>query len=74
MSIKKEKFKELAESRVNKALKAIELIGNLSETKNYEYDEVQIKKIFSHLDSALVSSKKRFQDKLKKKKKTEFTL
>lgn len=74
MSIKKEKFKELAESRVNKALKAIELIGNLSETKNYEYDEAQIKKIFSHLESALGSSKKRFQDKLKKKKKTEFTL
>ena len=74
MANKKEKFRELAQGRVNKALKAIELIGNLSETKNYEYDETQVKKIFSHLESALDSSKKRFQEKLKKKKKTEFTL
>jgi uncharacterized protein Yka (UPF0111/DUF47 family) len=73
-SSKSDKFKELAQTRVNKALKAIELIGNLSETKNYDYDEAQVKKIFSHLESALDTSKRRFQDKLKKNKKNEFTL
>ena len=71
---KRIKFKDLAQNRVNKAIKAVELIGNLSETKNYEYDEAQVKKIFNHLEAALNSSKRRFQDQLKKNNKTEFIL
>ena len=71
---KSEKFRVLAESRVTKALKSIELIGNLSDTKNYEYSEAEVKKIFSFLESTLDRSKRRFLEKLNKKKTKEFKL
>jgi hypothetical protein len=71
---KSEKFRALAESRVTKALKSIELIGNLSDTKNYEYSEAEVKKIFSFLENTLDSSKRRFIEKLNKKKTKEFKL
>jgi hypothetical protein len=71
---KKERFRTLAESRVTKAIKLIELIGNLSDTKNYEYSEAEVKKIFSFLEKTLDSSKSRFIEKLNKKKTKEFKL
>ena len=39
MSEKRIKFRELAEKRVNNAMKNIQLIGNLSNTRAYEYDD-----------------------------------
>ena len=60
---KKEKFKELAEIRVNKALKSIELIGNLSNRNNYTYSDDQVKKIFAALNKSLSNSKARFNIK-----------
>lgn len=46
-----EKFVNLAEKRVQKALDAIESIGKLSNRSNYSYSDDQVKKI----KSALVS-------------------
>ena len=40
---KKQRFIELANKRVNKALKQISLIGNLSNTNNYEYTQDEVK-------------------------------
>jgi hypothetical protein len=42
---KSAKFVELANKRVNKALKDIQLIGNLSNRQNYEYSDEQAKQI-----------------------------
>ena len=39
MEQKRAKFRELAEKRVSNALKQIQLIGNLSNTRVYEYDQ-----------------------------------
>lgn len=63
MNIKKEKFKELAEKRVNNALKQIQLIGNLSNTRVYEYDEEEIKKIFKTLKEEIQLSETKFKTK-----------
>jgi hypothetical protein len=40
-----EKFVELANRRVPKALKALELVGNLANTSNYSYTDEQTAKI-----------------------------
>ena len=69
----REKFVELAQNRVNKTLKDIELIGNLSNKSNYSYTEDDAKKIYSVLKSALDEMKARFEIKAAKGKE-EFRL
>ncbi|MDH5630395.1 MAG: hypothetical protein OEY96_09615 [Gammaproteobacteria bacterium] len=56
----REKFVRLAEKRVNRALKDIKLIGNLSNRSNYKYDDDDVKIIFRTLKNALEEMKKRF--------------
>lgn len=62
MGNKRDKFVELAEKRVNKALKQLELIGNLANKSNYEYDESDYKKIFRVIDEEVKSMKRKFID------------
>lgn len=72
MEDRKERFKRLANLRVNNALKQIELIGNLSNRSSYDSSEEAISKIFSELDSALKIAKLKF--KSSKTKKGKFQL
>ena len=65
MSEKREKFKELAEKRVSNAMKNIQLIGNLSNTRAYEYDEEDIKKIFKTLREEISLAESKFKSKNK---------
>lgn len=67
MNKKREKFVELAEARVEKTLKDIQLIGNLSNKAAYEYSEEDVKKIFAALQQALNLSKSRFNTELEVK-------
>lgn len=60
MRDKRQKFVDLAEARVNKALKDIQLIGNLSNKAAYEFADADLKKIFSTLQKALDSAKSKF--------------
>ena len=62
MSEKRSKFVRLAENRVNKALKDIQLIGNLCNKNAYEYSDDDVRKMFRALQEALDSSKKRFAE------------
>lgn len=62
MKDKREKFIELAEKRVNKALKQIQLVGNLSNKRNYDYNEEDYKKIFKAIDDEVKSMKRKFID------------
>lgn len=63
MEKKREKFRELAEKRVSNALKQIQLIGNLSNTRVYEYDEEDIKKIFKTLKEEISLTEVKFKSK-----------
>lgn len=63
MNEKKLKFRELAEKRVNNALKNIQLIGNLSNTRAYEYDDEEIKKIFKSLKEEISIAESKFKAK-----------
>lgn len=68
MNLKRNKFKELAEKRVNNALKNIQLIGNLSNTNNYDYNEEDVSKIFKTLKEELQTAEARFKISHKKSK------
>lgn len=57
----REKFVKLANGRVNRALKAIQLIGNLSNRSNYDYTEGDVEKIFQAMQAELRSCRTRFQ-------------
>lgn len=60
MRNKRQKFVELAEARVNKALKDIQLIGNLSNRSAYEFSEGDIRKMFAALQKGMETAKGRF--------------
>ena len=60
MDQKMEKFKVLAEKRVQNALKAISLIGALSKRSSYHYTEDHVEQIFSALEQALEGERKKF--------------
>jgi hypothetical protein len=57
---KRAKFIELAEARVNRAIKDIQLIGNLSNRSAYQFDEEDVRKVFRALQKELDVAKARF--------------
>lgn len=61
-SDKRTKFRNLAESRTNKALDAIARIGNLSNRQIYEYEQSETKKIIRALKDAVSAVESRFDD------------
>lgn len=54
------KFVELANKRVNKAIKDIKLISNLSNRQNYQYSEEQARKIIRALQHEVDMVKQSF--------------
>ena len=60
MSDKNQKFIELAEKRVNRAIKDLRLIGNLSNKNNYAYTDTQVQKVLSTLEQELKMLKAKF--------------
>lgn len=50
MENKKQKFERLANARVNKALKKLDLIGNLSNKNIYDYSEYEVSQIIKTLN------------------------
>jgi len=56
----RKKFVELAEKRVNRAIKDINLIGNLANTSNYSYEKADADKIYRALRKSLEDMKSRF--------------
>ncbi|MDF1813017.1 MAG: hypothetical protein P1V20_12410 [Verrucomicrobiales bacterium] len=60
---RREKFVDLAEKRVNKAIEQIKLIGNLSNRSNYTYTDDDVTKIYRALKKGLDEMKSRFDSK-----------
>jgi len=55
------KFVQLAEQRTNTAIKNMQLIGNLSNKRNYDYSEEQAAKIIAVLEGELKELKLKFK-------------
>jgi hypothetical protein len=56
------KFVKLASARVSKALKDIQLIGNLSNRSNYDYTDEDVTKIFKALSDEVSSCRRKFDN------------
>ena len=69
---KRKKFKQLAEYRTEQAIHYISLIGNLSNTRAYEYEEKDVNSIMSALRIAVKQSSEKFKNGSGKK--NRFTL
>ena len=65
---KKIRFKTLANKRVNKALKQLSLISNLSNKNNYEYTKDEVKQIVEALEDEVKKCKDSFERQLKETK------
>lgn len=59
---KRGRFVKLAESRTANAIKAIRLVGNLSNRSHYEFTEQDVRKIAVALGSEIEALKRRFSD------------
>ena len=57
----RDKFVELAQKRMVKAIKSIRLVGNLSNKSNYSYSATDAQKIVKALEEEVRNLKKRFE-------------
>lgn len=60
MRDKRQKFIDLAEARVTRAIKDIRLIGNLSNRSAYSFTDEDVRKIFRALQKETEAAKARF--------------
>ena len=70
---KREKFVRLAETRTNKIIDMVELLGNCSNSNVYEYTQADVDKIFTAIDAAVKEAKRKF-NKVESKSSSRFTL
>ena len=70
---KRDRFVRLAETRTNKIIDMIYLLGNCSNTSVYDYTQQDVEKIFTAIDAALRDAKKKFS-KSEGKSNVRFTL
>ena len=66
---KSERFRRLAEARVNKILAMMRLLGNLCGTGFYEYSRDEVEQIFTVLQLELIKNKMRFLQPQREKRK-----
>jgi len=57
---KRERFVRLAEVRTNKIIDMLKLLGNCSNTVNYEYTDADVKKIFAAIEHELKNTKAKY--------------
>lgn len=58
-----EAFRRLARDRTRRAVKSIELVGNLSARSSYEFDPEQVEKVFAKLQETIDDARNRFRFK-----------
>jgi hypothetical protein len=74
MSKSRENFVRLAESRTNTIIKSLDLLGNLSNRSNYNYNDEDVKKIFQAINKQLKEVRTRFDETSKNDKPGDFRL
>ncbi len=58
---KAEKFERIAERRVNETLRALRLLGNLADRRNYDYSDDQVSTLLSAIDQEVRTLRSRFK-------------
>lgn len=57
---KRDRFLKVAESRTNKIISMIRLLGNCANTNNYSYTDKEVRQIFDAIDNEVKSAKSKF--------------
>lgn len=57
---RQDRFQRIATNRTNKILDMLRLLGNCSNTANYEYTEDEVRQIFSAIESEVKVQKAKF--------------
>lgn len=65
-SKKRANFRRLAKSRGERVLKDLRLLGNLSNSNNYEYTDGEVSTIFSTIEEELKIAKLGFRKNIKR--------
>ncbi|MCR4661038.1 MAG: hypothetical protein K5765_03430 [Clostridia bacterium] len=63
---KREAFLRIAKNRTDRTVDLIRVIGNLSNTSNYEYDASDVKEIFDRIEKEIEIVKNQFKEKLER--------
>lgn len=58
---KAERFERIAERRVNETLRALRLLGNLADRRNYDYSDDQVTALLSAIDQEIRNLRSRFK-------------
>lgn len=69
---RRERFKKVAANRVDKVLETLRLLGNCSNTNNYDYSEKDVERMFSEIRAAVKLSSARFESEMAKKYSKKF--
>ncbi len=69
---REQRFRRLAEQRVNAILDRIRLLGQLANKSNYEYSDAQVEAIFKAIQKDVNAAKSKFREG--KKGRGRFTL
>jgi hypothetical protein len=72
MKSKRDRFEDVASKRVQYIIDKLELLGNCSNRNNYEYSEVDVRKMFSVIREQLRKTETRFTDEVSKKYRKTF--
>ena len=70
---KREKFVRVVESRTNKIIDKVRLLGNCSNSSTYEYSQADVDKVFTAIDNEVKKAKDRFVS-TRDRKAVKFTL
>ena len=62
MSHKSDKFVKLANNRVNRVFKQLQLIANLSNRCHYDYTPDEVNQILNAIEKEVASVKERFEE------------
>jgi hypothetical protein len=61
MENKRDKFVRIVEARTNKIINMIQLLGNCSNKRSYDYTEKDVNAVFTAIEKELKSAKLRFE-------------
>jgi hypothetical protein len=64
---RRDRFKRIAEKRTNRILNDIRLLGNTGNKTLYSYEQADVDKIFSIIDTKLVETRSKFKTAKKEK-------
>ena len=62
MESKNERFIRIAETRTNKIINMIRLLGNCANKRNYDYTEDEVKKIFLAIENEIKLAKSKYAE------------